>query len=129
MAQAQRRIGEPDSGNLELWVRDRLGMRPGDSARVPATNGGAVRVLRRGRHGPFESLDVHMPAWVASALGTTQGHTVCLELRGDGSLLLIPLNVRLEDVVGMLTYNGPPVSADEIDDAIADAAAERFQRL
>lgn len=46
----------------------------------------------------------------------------------DGHVVLVPLTVKLEDLIGILPYSGPPKTVEEINEAIARAAVERVTR-
>jgi bifunctional DNA-binding transcriptional regulator/antitoxin component of YhaV-PrlF toxin-antitoxin module len=46
----------------------------------------------------------------------------------DGQVVLVPLTVKLKDLIGILPYSGPPKTVEEINEAIARAAVERATR-
>jgi bifunctional DNA-binding transcriptional regulator/antitoxin component of YhaV-PrlF toxin-antitoxin module len=46
----------------------------------------------------------------------------------DGQVVLVPLTVKLEDLIGVLPYKGPPKTVEEVNEAIAEAAIERATR-
>jgi hypothetical protein len=46
----------------------------------------------------------------------------------DGQVVLVPLTVKLENLIGILPYSGPPKTIEEIDEAIARSAIERATR-
>ena len=48
--------------------------------------------------------------------------------RPGGQVVLVPLTVKLEDLIGILPYSGPPKTIEEINEAIAQAAVERVTR-
>ncbi len=54
---------------------------------------------------------------------TPQGVLVRQDKRED----LFP-PTRMEDVFGMLKYDGPPVSVEDMKAAVRDAAVERYER-
>ena len=71
---------------------------------------------------------VTIPQDVRERLGIVTGTRVEFAERGDGVVEFIPLTASIMDLAGIITWNGPPVSIEEMDDAIGDAAVERYLR-
>lgn len=109
------------------WLRDHLDCRPGDTLRVSPTSGGATTVARRVAVGRYEPVVVDMPYHIAAALGATSGHSVDVGMRRDGSICVIVLSAKPSDLMGMLRYSGPPMTIEDMDEAIARAAVDRFE--
>jgi len=49
-------------------------------------------------------------------------------LLGDGTAKLRPMNVELEDLIGMIKYDGPPVTIEQMNEGIRRHVAEKFRR-
>lgn len=114
--------------SLAEWVSRTLGLRFGDCARIPATTGGRVDVRIRRRGAPPVIQRAFIPTWVAGEVGATNGNPVEIGVDRDGAIRCFVLDRRLEDIVGMLRYDGPPVTIEQMNEAIADEAVERFKR-
>jgi AbrB family looped-hinge helix DNA binding protein len=74
---------------------------------------------------------VIIPKPVRDAAGWRPGAELVVERRGD-EVTLTPKRTRkrltLDEVVGMLKYEGPPVSIDDMDRGIDEAMEERWAR-
>jgi AbrB family looped-hinge helix DNA binding protein len=71
---------------------------------------------------------ITIPLAVRRALKLEPGSKVEFVEQPDGSFELIPATRSIKDLKGIVKYAGPPVSIEEMDQAIADAAAERSRR-
>lgn len=71
---------------------------------------------------------VTIPKPVRDALGVHAGDRVSFLIREDGVVELRPETVDLKDLYGMLEHTGKPVSIEEMNQAIARAAAESLGR-
>ena len=71
---------------------------------------------------------VTIPQDVRERLGIVTGTRVEFAERTDGVVVFIPLTASIMDLEGIIPWNGPPVSIEEMDDAIGDAAVERYLR-
>ena len=74
-----------------------------------------------------------LPQAVRERRGWEAGARLVVEEIGEGVLLKRepsePLfkPTRLEDVIGMLKHEGPPISIEEMDQAVLDEAARRWE--
>ena len=71
---------------------------------------------------------VTIPKPVRDALGVHAGDRVSFLVRDDGVVELRPETVDLKDLYAMLKYRGEPVTVEEMDQGIAEAAVESFER-
>ena len=71
---------------------------------------------------------ITIPKAVRDALRLRPGTRVDFVQEPDGRVVLRPLTHRLLDLVGTIKYDGPPVTLEEMNDAIARAVVERFER-
>lgn len=113
---------------LHDWLKNVLKLQVGDFVRVPAGRGGRVIVGMRRGGGKPENTEVDVPAWIAEALETTSGFPVDVSIRSDGSVWRAVLRSRIEDIFGLLKYDGPRVSDEQIREAVQQAAVERYLR-
>ena len=71
---------------------------------------------------------VTLPKEVRDRLGLKAGVKLECYVDRDGHVVLVPLTVKLEDLIGILPYSGPPKTIEEINEAIVQAAVERVTR-
>jgi antitoxin PrlF len=71
---------------------------------------------------------ITIPQDVRERLNIVAGTRVEFAERADGSVEFIPLTATVMDLAGVVPWGGPPVSLEEMDDAIADAAVDRYVR-
>jgi antitoxin PrlF len=71
---------------------------------------------------------VTVPKPVRDALGVHAGDRLSFVVREDGVVELRPETVDLKDLYGILKYSGKAVSVEEMDEGIAEGAAESFAR-
>ena len=71
---------------------------------------------------------ITLPKEIRQRLGLKAGVTFECYVDRDGQVVLVPLTVKLEDLIGILPYSGPPKTIEEINEAIAQAAVERATR-
>ena len=69
-----------------------------------------------------------VPAEVRAELRLRAGDRVRFEPLGDGAYRLSPVRGDVRALRGAIRYDGPPVSVEDMNRAIADALAERSQR-
>ncbi|WP_169833627.1 AbrB/MazE/SpoVT family DNA-binding domain-containing protein, partial [Methylobrevis pamukkalensis] len=63
---------------------------------------------------------ITIPRHLREALGISAGDRVELQVLRDGTVLLRPMTVTLDDLFGSIAYDGPPRSIDEINAGIAE---------
>jgi AbrB family looped-hinge helix DNA binding protein len=71
---------------------------------------------------------ITLPKEVRDQLGLKAGVKFECYVDRDGHVVLVPLTVKLEDLIGILPYSGPPKTIEEINEAIERAAVERVTR-
>lgn len=71
---------------------------------------------------------ITLPKEIREQLGLKAGVRFECFVDGDGQIVLVPLTVKLEDLIGILPYSGPPKTIEEINEAIVQAAVERATR-
>jgi AbrB family looped-hinge helix DNA binding protein len=69
-----------------------------------------------------------IPAEVRADLQLHAGDRVSFERAEDGSYRIRAVKRDIMRLAGILKHDGPPVSVEAMNAAIADAAAERFRR-
>lgn len=67
---------------------------------------------------------ITIPKDVRDILGIEAGTVVDFVRVGPREYRLRPKNLTVDDLFGMVKYNGPPISLEDMDDAIAAGAAE-----
>lgn len=67
---------------------------------------------------------ITVPKEVRDALGLTPGVRVAFRRNSDGDYVLSTAPRPLADLAGSLRYDGPPLSLEDMDAAIADTVAE-----
>lgn len=72
---------------------------------------------------------VTIPIDVRQKLGIQPGTKVEFVERAGGGYELFAATGSIRDIRGMFSWSGPPVTIEEMDDAIAEAAAERYRDL
>ncbi len=68
-----------------------------------------------------------IPKAIRDHLGLKPGDRVKFFIHPDGHVVLLPKR-PITDLFGCVKYDGPPVTIEEMNQAIADAAAERYDR-
>ena len=71
---------------------------------------------------------ITLPKKIREQLGLKAGVRFECYVDRDGQVVLVPLTVKLEDLIGILPYSGPPKTVEDINEAIAEAAIERATR-
>lgn len=71
---------------------------------------------------------VTIPVEIREQLGLEQGSVVDFLLNEDGTCELRPVTGSIQDIKGMVKWDGPPVTIEEMNQAIADAVMERYKR-
>ena len=71
---------------------------------------------------------ITLPAKLRAKLKLTAGSRVNFEEQPDGSYVIRRKTGDIRDLRGILRYDGPAVSVEDIDKAIAAAVAERMKR-
>ena len=71
---------------------------------------------------------ITLPKEIREQLGLKAGVKFDCYVDRDGYVVLVPLTVKLEDLIGILPYRGPPKTVEEINQAIVQAAVERAKR-
>ena len=67
---------------------------------------------------------ITIPAEVRDALNIRTGTRVQFLPKRDGTWGFIPLTASVMDLAGFIKWDGPPVTLEEMDAAIAEGAAE-----
>ena len=71
---------------------------------------------------------ITLPKKIREQLGLKAGVRFECYVDRDEQVVLVPLTVKLEDLIGILPYSGPPKTVEDINEAIAEAAIERATR-
>ncbi len=71
---------------------------------------------------------ITIPAATRSRLRLTPGSKVDFVENEAGEIVLRPVVGDIRRLRGIVTYDGPPVSIEDMNAAIGDAAAESFRR-
>lgn len=71
---------------------------------------------------------ITIPAEVREQLGLKPGVKFECYVDREGRVVLVPLTVKLEDLIGILPYSGPPKTIEEINEGIVQAAVDRATR-
>ncbi len=71
---------------------------------------------------------ITLPAEACAKLRLVKGSKVDVSVNEAGEMVLRPKNGDIRRLRGILNYDGPPVSIEEMDEAIGDAIAEDFRR-
>lgn len=71
---------------------------------------------------------ITLPKEVRDQLGLRPGVKFECFVDRDGQVVLVPLTVKLEDLIGILPHSGPPKTVEEINEGIVRAAVERATR-
>lgn len=79
-----------------------------------------AQLTRKGR--------ITLPKEVRDQLGLRAGVKFECFVDRDGQIVLVPLTVKLEDLIGILPKPERPLTLEEIDEGIQQAAAERATR-
>jgi len=79
-----------------------------------------VQLTRKGR--------ITLPKEVRDELGLKAGTKFECFVDRDGQIVLVPLTVKLEDLIRILPKPERPLTLEEIDEGIQRAAAERATR-
>ena len=70
-----------------------------------------------------------IPKAVRDKLNLKPGDQIDFVFEDDGRIVIRARNKRLEDIIGILKRPGQPtLSVEEMDEAIGEAAAERYER-
>ena len=71
---------------------------------------------------------VTIPQAVRERLNIVTGTRVEFVERADGGVEFIARSGSIKDLAGIVKWDGPPVTVEQMDEAIADAAVERYLR-
>jgi antitoxin PrlF len=71
---------------------------------------------------------ITLPKEIREQLGLKPGVKFECYVDRDGQVVLVPLTVKLEDLVGILPHSGRVMTVEEINEAIVQAAVERATR-
>lgn len=69
-----------------------------------------------------------IPKEVREIMGIKQGSRVYFDVDEQGNVRLRRGSRSLRDLAGFIKWDGPPVTLEDMDRAIAEAAAERAMR-
>jgi AbrB family looped-hinge helix DNA binding protein len=99
-------------------------VRTGHSTRYfaspPATRSHETTVTSKGQ--------ITIPAEIRQHLGVREGDKLRMTVEPDGRVVVSPVELSIRRMFGMLGNPRRSLTLEEIDDAIADAAVERFRR-
>lgn len=70
-----------------------------------------------------------IPVEVRNDLNIRTGTRIEFHKRDDGSYEFIPITGSVMDLMGIIKWDGPALTLEEMDEAIADAVTERYLRL
>lgn len=70
---------------------------------------------------------ITIPIDVRRRLGLRTGTKVDFIEKPDGGYELVAATGSIRDISGMFSWSGPPVTLEEMDEAIAEAAAETMR--
>lgn len=71
---------------------------------------------------------VTIPKAIRDRLGLKPGITLHFSIEPSGRLVVTPLTLDIEDLIGILPKPGKALTSEEINEAIARAAVERATR-
>jgi antitoxin PrlF len=71
---------------------------------------------------------ITLPKEIREQLGLKAGVRFECYVDREGQVVLVPLTAKLEDLIGILPYSGPPKTIEEINEDIEQAAVERVMR-
>ena len=71
---------------------------------------------------------ITLPAELRAKLSLVPGSRVQFEELPDGSFLIRRKTRDIRELRGIIKYDGPPVSIEEMNEGIGDAVVERFKR-
>jgi antitoxin PrlF len=71
---------------------------------------------------------ITIPIEVRQALKLEAGSRVEFVELPNGTYELIPATRSIKELKGIVKHSGPPISIEEMDDAIGEAVAERVRR-
>ncbi|MEO8093800.1 MAG: AbrB/MazE/SpoVT family DNA-binding domain-containing protein [Pseudolysinimonas sp.] len=71
---------------------------------------------------------VTIPQDVRERLGIVSGTKVEFAERVDGVVEFIPLTGSIMDLAGIVTWDGPVLTIEEMDEAVAEGAVARYLR-
>lgn len=69
---------------------------------------------------------ITLPADMCAKLRLTKGSKVDVSVNAAGEMVLRPKTGDIRRLRGILKYDGPPVSIEEMNDAILRGASQRF---
>jgi antitoxin PrlF len=69
---------------------------------------------------------ITIPKEIREALGLKPGDRVDFVLGKDGKAVLHPLTGSLMDLIGIIKYDGPPISVEEMDEGIRRHFVEKY---
>lgn len=70
---------------------------------------------------------ITLPADACAKLRLVKGSKVDVSVNERGEMVLRPKTGDIRKLRGILKYDGPPVSIEEMNDAILKAASQRFR--
>ena len=71
---------------------------------------------------------ITIPKEIRDALRLRPGDRVDFVREKDGRVVLQPLTGKLEDLIGILKYDGPPVTVEQMNEGIARHLGEKYGR-
>ena len=71
---------------------------------------------------------ITLPADMCAKLRLTKGSKVDVSVNAAGEMVLRPKTGDIRRLRGIFKHDGPPVSIEEMNEAIGDAIAEDFRR-
>ncbi|EYT50496.1 type II toxin-antitoxin system PrlF family antitoxin [Brachybacterium muris] len=65
---------------------------------------------------------ITIPKSVREALGLTAGSKVAFQIHEDASVSMSTKHERATELLGLIPYDGPPLTLEDMDEAIAEGA-------
>ena len=71
---------------------------------------------------------ITVPAELRARLGLRAGVKVDFVINSVGEVVLRPRTADVRSLRGLITHKGPPISIDDMEEAIGEGIAEAFKR-
>jgi antitoxin PrlF len=71
---------------------------------------------------------ITVPAELRARLGLRAGVKVDFVINATGEVVLRPRTADIRSVRGLIAYDGPTVSVEEMNEGVGDAIADEFRR-
>jgi AbrB family looped-hinge helix DNA binding protein len=143
IAIAERLMSRPQGATMDEILAETGGSFQYNAKRRLEARGYVIRTRREGRSIRYWAQSPHsrgfevpvtskgqmtIPKEIRERLGLRKGGKVRMTLDADNRIVMQPKPVRLSDLAGMLGKPPRSLTLEEMDDAIGQAAVERFRR-